>query len=387
MKDFVFQCPTKIIFGKNKEDMVGSEVKQYSSKILLHYGGGSIKKSGLFDRVAKSLKEAGIEVFELGGVKPNPRLSTVYEGIKICRENNINFILAVGGGSAIDSAKAICMGVPFEGDVWDFYEGKVECKKALPLGVILTIPATGSEASRSSVITIEEGWYKKAVNNDIIRPKFAIMNPELTFTLPPYQTASGAADIMAHAIERYFTNEPHVDLSDRLLEGTLKTMIKHTPIVLSEPENYDARAEIMWAGTIAHVGLLGMGRSEDWASHKIEHELSGIYDVAHGAGLAVIFPAWFKYVYKKNVAKFVQFAVNVFDVEPNFANPEETVLEGINRLTAFFKQIGLPTTLKELNIPDDRFEEMAAKCVEPGPVGGLMKLYKDDVLSILKLAR
>lgn len=385
MRDFVFQNPTKIIFGKNTESSVGSEIRALGNKILLHYGGGSIKKSGLYHKVAASLKENGLEIFELSGVKPNPRLDLVHEGIKICRENNIDFILAVGGGSVIDSAKAIAIGAPYEGEVWDFFIEAAIPIKTLPVGVILTLPATGSETSRSTVVTKEEGWYKKPVNNDIVRPKFAIMNPELTYTLPPFQTACGAADILAHVMERYFTNELHVDLSDRLCEATLKTVIKNTSILLKEPENYDARAEIMWSGTVAHNGLLGMGRVEDWGSHKIEHELSGLYDIAHGAGLAIVFPAWMKYVYKQNINIFMQFATRVFDIEPNFNSPEETVFEAISKLTAFFKGLGLPTTLKELNIPDDRLEEMAGKCIETGPVGGLMKLYKNDVLNILKL--
>jgi alcohol dehydrogenase YqhD (iron-dependent ADH family) len=387
MENFIFQCPTKIIFGKGTEKQVGEETKKYSNKVLFHYGGGSIKKSGLYDTVVKSLKEAGVEFIELGGVKPNPRLSLVKEGIKICRENGIKFILAVGGGSVIDSAKAIALGVPYKGDVWDFYIGKAEIKEALPVGVILTLPATGSEASIGSVITNEEGQYKRSANHQVLRPQFAIMNPELTFTLPDYQTACGAADIMAHVMERYFTHVPYVDLTDRLAEATLRTIIKNTPIALEEPQNYDVRAEIMWASTIAHNGLLGTGRIEDWASHNIEHELSGIYDVAHGAGLAVIFPAWMKYVYKKNINRFMQFAVRVWDVEPDFNNPERTVLEGIRRMEEFFKKIGLPTTLEELNIPDDRLEEMAAKATEFGPLGQFMELSKDDVLNILKLAR
>lgn len=387
MRDFIFQSPTKIIFGKSTENLVGNEVKQYSSKILLHYGGGSIKRSGLYDRVIKSLKDAGIEIIELAGAQPNPRLSLVYEGIKICRENAIDFVLAVGGGSAIDSAKAIAAGVPYDGDEWDFHIGKTKPKKVLPIGVVLTLPATGSEASASSVITNENGWYKKGMNSDLIRPKFAIMNPELTYTLPNYQTSCGAADIMAHVMERYFTNTTHVDLTDRLCEATLRTVIKNTPVVLKDPKNYDARAEIMWAGTIAHNGLLGTGREEDWGSHKIEHELSGIYDIAHGAGLSVIFPAWMKYVYKRNINKFVQFASRVWDIEIDLENPEGTALEGINRLETFFKEIGLPIRLKELNIPDDRFSEMAQKCTAAAPVGGFMKLYKEDVINILNLAK
>lgn len=386
MNNFMFQSPTKFIFGRDTENQIGAEVKKFSSKILLHYGGGSIKKSGLYDRAVKSLKEAGVDFVELGGVKPNPRLSLVREGIEICRKNNVDFILAVGGGSVIDSAKAIALGTVYDGDVWDFYTGKAVPEKALSLGVILTIPAAGSEGSPGSVITNEEGWYKRAVNDDILRSKVTIENPELTFTLPPYQTACGAADIMAHIMERYFTNVKNVDFTDRLCEAGLKTIIKNVPIALKEPENYDARAEIMWTSTIAHNNLFDTGRIGDWASHDIEHEISGIYDVAHGAGLATIFPAWMKYTYKHDVNRFIQFATRVWNIEPDFNNPEKTALEGIAALENFFKSIGLPTSFKELNVPFDRAEEMAAKATENGPVGQFVKLYKEDVYNIYKLA-
>lgn len=389
MDNFTFRVPTKVIFGKDTENQIGSEVKQYSNNVLFCYGGGSIKRSGLYDRTVKSLKENGVGFVELSGIKPNPRLSTVREGIKICREKGINFILAVGGGSVIDTAKAIAAGVPYNGDVWDFYLKKETVGNVLPIGVILTIPATGSEESDSSVITNEDGWYKKGLNSDLIRPTVSIMNPELTYTLPPYQTACGAADIMAHVMERYFTNTPHVDFTDRLCEATLRTIIYNTPIVLKEPENYDARAQIMWAGTIAHNGLLSTGRLGDWASHKIEHEISGIYDIAHGAGLAVVFPAWMKYVYKHDVNRFVQFAVRVWDVDLPFESPESIALEGIRRMTEFFTKIGLPVTLKEMNIPYDRFEEMADKCTNSGknPVGAFVSINKEDVVKILELAK
>lgn len=389
MDNFIFKSPTKIIFGRDTEELVGEEVKQYSKKILLHYGGGSIKRTGLYDKVVNSLKKAGVEFIELPGAQPNPRLSLVREGIKICRENGIDFILAVGGGSAIDSAKAIAVGVPYEGDVWDFYAGKAVPEKALPLGVILTLAATGSEASKSSVITNEDGWYKRGLNVDIIRPQFAIMNPELTFTLPPYQTSCGVADIMAHIMERYFTNTRNVELTDRLCEATLKTVIHNAPIVLKDPENYAARAEIMWAGTIAHNDLLSTGRIGDWSSHAIEHELSAIYDIAHGAGLAIVFPAWMKYVYKHDINRFVQFAVRVWDVDMNFENPEETALEGIKRLEDFFRSIGLPVRLSEINISGDRFEEMADKATNRGQktVGQFVQLGREDIINIYNLAK
>lgn len=389
MNNFIFNSPTKIIFGKGTEDSAAGEVKKYSRKILLCYGGGSIKKTGLYDKVVNSLKEADIEFIELGGIKPNPRLSPVREGIRLCRENKLDFILVVGGGSAIDTAKAIAIGVPYSGDVWDFYLGKAAITEALPVGVILTIPATGSEASDSSVITNEDGWYKKGLASDLMRPVFSILNPELTYTLPPYQTACGAADIMAHIMERYFTNVDHVDLTDRLCEATLKTVINNTPAALNEPDNYHARAEIMWSGTIAHNNLLSTGRIGDWASHRIEHELSALYDIAHGAGLSIIFPAWMKYVYKHDVNRFVQFAVRVWDVDLAFESPEAIALEGIRRMTEFFRRIGLPVTLSEAGIPEDSFEEMADKCTDSDrkTQGQFVVLHKEDVINIYKLAR
>lgn len=389
MENFEFYSPTRIIFGRGTEEKVGELTKEYGTKVLLHYGGGSIKKYGLYDKVVKSLQDAGVDFIELGGVQPNPRLGLVKEGIKICRENDIDFILAVGGGSVIDSAKAISLGVPYEGDVWDFFMGKALPEKNLPVGVVLTIPAAGSESSNSVVITKEEGLLKRSCNNDINRPVFAIMNPELTFTLPPYQTASGVVDMMAHIMERYFTHQTDVDLTDGLCESMLKTIMKNALIVMEEPDNYDARAELMWAGTLAHNGLVGTGRIGDWASHAIEHELSAMYDVAHGAGLAVVFPAWMKYVYKHNVNRFVQFAVNVFNVNYDFANPERTALEGIRRLMDFFRRIGMPTNLEELGIPDDRLEEMASKCKRPnnGRLGYFVPLTEEDILEILKLCR
>ncbi len=387
MENFIFQNPTRIVFGKGTEAETGKETARYSRRALLHYGGGSIKKSGLYERVCKSLKDAGVDYVELGGVQPNPRLSLVREGIRLCREKKLDFLLAVGGGSVIDSAKAIGIGVPSGGDVWDFYLKKRKVTEMLPVGVVLTIPAAGSEASNGSVITNEEGWLKKDAGAECMRPKFAVMNPELTFTLPPYQTACGAADIMAHVMERYFTRVPSVDFTDRLCEATLRTIIENVPVALAEPEDYDARAQIMWASTIAHNDLLGTGRVGDWASHMIEHELSGIYDVAHGAGLAVTFPAWMKHVYKNDVGRFARFAVNVWGVEPRFDWPERTALEGIGRTKSFFRDIGLPTSLPELGVKDDRFEEMAKKATAAGPLGNFMKLGAKDVVSIYQLAR
>lgn len=388
MDNFVFQNPTKIIFGKGMETRVGSEVAKYSKRILLHYGGGSIKRTGLYDKVINSLKEAGVEYVELPGVQPNPKLSLVREGIRICREKNLEFILAVGGGSVIDSSKAIAMGTVYEGDVWDFFTGKAVPEKALPIGTVLTIPAAGSESSTGCVITKEEGLLKRSVNSELIYPKFSILNPELAFTLPKYQIACGAADIMAHLMERYFTNTLNVELTDRLIEGTMKTVINNVPELIKDSKNYDAWAEVMWSGTIAHNNLLNTGREGDWASHDIEHELSGIYDIAHGAGLAVVFPAWMKYVYKHDIKRFAQYASRVWNVDYNVWDPEKTALEGIRRLEAFFKSIGLPTRLSELNIGEDRLEEMADKCTDSdrATTGKFVKLKKEDVYNILKLA-
>jgi alcohol dehydrogenase YqhD (iron-dependent ADH family) len=389
MENFVYFNPTKIIFGKETEMKVGDETKLYGSKVLLHhYGDEFVKKTGLLDRILSSLKDEGLEVFELTGVKPNPRVSLVREGISLARKKNIDFILALGGGSVIDSSKAIAIGVPYKGDVWDFFSGGAEVMETLPVGVMLTIPAAGSESSGSAVITNEDGWYKRSIDGvDIVRPKFAIMNPELTFTLPAYQTASGGCDIMSHVIERYFSVTQHVDLTDKLCEGILKTVIKNLPIVLKEPENYDARAEIMWAGSIAHNDIVGTGRMPAWACHKIEHELGGIYDVAHGAGLTAITASWMRYVYRERLDMFIKFAVRVWDVEYNFDEPERTALEGINRLEAFFRKVEMPVTLNELGVKDDRFDELASKCVENGPVGWFRPLDKQDVIEVLQLAR
>ncbi len=388
MNNFSFQNATKIIFGKGTEENVGEETKLHADKVLLHYGGGSIKQSGLYDRVTASLRKSGVVFVELAGVKPNPRLSLVKEGIKICRDNGIKFILAVGGGSVIDSAKAIAVGVPYSGDVWDFYDGKATPKEALKVATVLTIPAAGSESSPSSVISDDEKQLKRGLTVEIIRPVFSIMNPELTYTLPAYQTACGAADIMAHIMERYFTNTTDVELTDRLCEATMKTLINNVSKILKKPDDYASRAEVMWTGCVAHNDILGTGRDGDWGSHMIEHEISAIYDVAHGAGLSVVFPAWMKYVYKHNVNRFVQFASRVFNVEIDFYNPEKTALEGIRRLEMFFESIGLPVRLSQMNIKDDKISEMAAKSTQKDSfaVGNFVKLKTSDVAEVLKLA-
>ena len=388
MENFEFQNPTRILFGKGSEEKVGEQVAVYSKNILLHYGGGSIKTSGLFDRVTASLTKAGVQWIELGGVKPNPRLSLVQEGVQLCKDHKLGLILAVGGGSVIDSAKAIAMGAVIEGDVWDFYLGKGAPVDALPIGTVLTIPAAGSEASTGTVITNEEGWFKRAVNSELIYPRFSVLNPELAFSLPKFQVACGVTDIMAHLMERYFTNVQHVELTDRLIEATMKTLIRQAPLVLKNANDYDAWSELMWAGTIAHNNLLNTGRVGDWASHDIEHEISGIYDIAHGAGLAVVFPAWMKYVWKHDINRFVQWSVRVWNVDMDVFNPEAVAQAGIDRMESFFRSLGLGTRLSELGIQDDRIDEMASKCTDGNKrtFGSFVKLGYEDVRKILKLA-
>ena len=389
MDNFTHQNPTKIIFGKGVEKTVGEECARYGGKVLLHYGGGSIKKTGLHAALTASLARAGVQVVELPGVKPNPRLSLVREGIALCRKHGVELVLAVGGGSVIDSAKAIAAGAVFEGDVWDFFVTDLLPEKALPVGVVLTIPAAGSESSTGCVITKEEGGYKRAFNSEQVYPRFAFLNPELAFTLPDFQVSSGVVDILAHLMERYFTNTQRVELTDRLIEATMKTVINNVHAVLKKRDDYDAWAEIMWSGTLAHNNLLNTGREGDWGSHDIEHELSGMYDVTHGAGLAVVFPAWMKHVLDQDVDRFAQFGARVFGVDHAFFTPRKTAEEGISRLTAFFRSIGMPVTLKELGVPDDRLAEMADKCTNGNQttVGHFVALDRHGVLSVLMLAR
>ena len=386
MINFTFQNATKVIFGKETESLVGEEISKIGKKVLLHYGGGSIKKSGLYDEVIASLKKANVETVELSGVKPNPRLSLIQEGITICKEQGIDAILAVGGGSVIDSAKGIAAGAMYDGNVWDFYTGEANIEAALPVGVILTIPAAGSETSGASVVTNEDGWYKRGTGSEVLRPKFSILNPELTYTLPDYQTACGVVDMFAHILERYFTKTQNVEVTDRMSEAVMKVIIDNAPKVLQGSKDYNARAEIMWAGTIAHNDILSTGKVGDWGSHDIEHEISGIYDIAHGAGLAIVFPAWMTYVHKEDVARFAQYANRVWNVDINPFNMEEAALEGIKRTKAFFKSMGMPVSLKDADIPGERIAEMAKKGTEAGPLGQFMPLYEKDVSAILKLA-
>ena len=392
MINFDFYAPTRILFGKGEEKRIGKLLKPHATKVLLHYGGGSIKKSGLYDTVIASLKENGISFVELGGVKPNPRLSLVYEGIALCKKENVDLVLAVGGGSVIDSSKAIAMGVYYDGDIWEVYEQRKPIHKVLPVATIMTIPAAGSESSGITVITNEEKQLKYGYGSPQLRPLLSIMNPELFFTLPEDQLSNGVADMMSHVFERYFTNTLHTDLTDGLCETVLKTLMKNALLAKQNIQNYDAWAELGFAGNIAHNDLVGLGRQQDWACHGMEHELSAIYDVAHGAGLAVLTPGWMQYVYRDNINMFVQFAVNVMGVEGSYQNPDAIVQEGIARLREFFCKLGLPTTLSELGIGEDKLEEMAKKSTKfdsdkERPLGGLKKLYWQDVLEIYKLVK
>lgn len=386
MLDFRFISPTQFVVGRNAEEALVSEASKLGDKILLHYGGGSIKKSGLYDRVKKYLAEAGVGYVELGGVKPNPALTMVRQGIDLCRTENITGILAVGGGSVIDSAKAIAIGVPYDGDVWDFYAGSGAPSESLPVGVILTIPAAGSEGSTGSVVTDEDTQSKFDAGSDVMRPVFSLMNPELTFTLSPYQTACGIVDMISHVMERYFTNTEDVGLTDRLSEAVIRSVIETAPKVFANPEDYQARAELMWASTIAHNDVTGLGREHDWASHQIQHELSAQYDVAHGAGLAVVFPAWMTHVRKENLSRFVQFALRVWNVDYVAGREDEIALEGIRRHRAFYESIGMPTNLAALGVNDNRYGIMADKAMRDGSFGGLKKLNKEDVIAIYTLA-
>lgn len=388
MDNFIYNNTTKIIFGKETELTAGAEIKKHGSKVLLHYGGGSIKKNGLYDRIIKSLKDAGVEYIELGGVKPNPRLSLVREGARICRENGVDAILAVGGGSVIDSAKAIGITALHDGDAWDFHARKSVPEKSLPVGVVLTIPAAGSESSDCSVITNEDGNIKRGLHAECMYPKFAIIDPEIFYSLPKNQIAAGCADIFAHLAERYFTNTKGVEFTDRLIEATMKTVINNAPKLANGSRDYDTWAQIAWAGSIAHNNLLNTGRVGDWGSHNIEHELSAHYDMTHGAGLAIIFPAWMKYVYKHDVDRFFRFAAEVFNVEPNYFDKEETALRGIAAFENFLNSLGLVTKLNEAGIDDSKFRLMAEQSAEigGGSQGHFVELDADDIVNIYKLA-
>ena len=387
MFDFRYFTPTKVVFGKNTEDQVTDLIKEFGgTKILIHYGGGSVVRSGLLKRVTDKMDSAGISYVTLGGAVPNPHLSLVYEGIELCKKEKVDFLLAVGGGSAIDSAKAIGYGLANEGDVWDFYDHKRKADGCMPLGVILTIAATGSEMSDSSVITKEEGLIKRGYSSDHGRPRFAILDPELTMTLPDYQTACGCTDIMMHTMERYFTNGGNMELTDAMAEALLRTVKKSAIILRDDPKNYDARAEVMWAGSLSHNGLTGCGNDGgDWMTHKLEHELGGLYDVAHGAGLAAIWGSWARYVYKNCLHRFKRFALNVMEVE-NKGTDEEIALRGIEAMEDFYRSINMPTNLRELGVEptEEELALMAKKCAigVGGEKGSARVLNEKDMLAI-----
>lgn len=389
MDNFTFYAPTYFVFGKDTEKEAGHYVKRFGgTKVLLHYGGGSVVRSGLLERVKVSLEKEGITYTELGGVKPNPRSGLVYEGLEICKKEKIDFILAVGGGSTIDSSKAIAAGAVYDGDFWDYYQGKL-VEQALPVGTILTISAAGSEGSPDSVITCEDGMYKRGATGEGLRPRFSILNPALTQTLPPYQTACGITDIMAHLYERYMTNTQDVEVTDRMIEALMMTMIHEGPKVMADPNDYQARANIMWAGMMAHNNSCGVGRTQDWTSHDVEHELSALYDCAHGAGLAVVMPAVMTYNMGHNVMRFAQAASRVWGCPMDFAHPEETAKAGIQAFKNFLSSIGMPENFRELGAREEDIEKLAhAACwgdVRNGTLGGFVKLNEEDVANIYRL--
>ena len=394
MKDFNYYAPTEVVFGEHSEEQVAALVKKYGgTKVLVHYGGKSAERSGLLDKICGLLTEGGVPYVKLGGVVPNPRLSLAKKGIELCRQEGVDFILAIGGGSVIDSSKCIAYGVCMEDDVWDLYLGKVEAPKTmLPVACVLTIPAAGSEMSEASVITNEDGDVKVGYSSNMSRPKFAIMNPRRTMTLPPYQTAAGVTDMMMHTMERYFTKDDDMDLTTDVAEAMLRSIKNAVFAVLKNPEDYRYRAQIMWGGSLMHNGLTGCGVQDDWATHQLEHELSGMFDVTHGAGLAAIWPSWARYVMHENLSRFVRFAVNVMDVPNDFTDPEGTALKGIEAMERFYHAIGMPINIKELigkDITDEEIKEMTRKCSRDyqRTCGALKVLKAEDMEAIYQMAR
>ena len=393
IKDFNFYAPTRVVFGRNAENEIANLVKSNGGhKILIHYGGGSAERSGLLNVIRKQFKDAHLAFVELGGVVPNPLLSKVNEGIELCRKENVDFILAVGGGSVIDSSKAIGYGVPYNGDVWDFWCGKSIPQACMPIGVVLTIPAAGSEMSSSCVITKDDGLLKRGINSDLCRCRFAVMNPERTYTLPPYQTAAGATDIMMHTMERYFSKYEEMTLTDAIAESILRTVKDSALVVMEHPEDYRQRAQIMWAGSLAHNDLTECGTEKDFATHRLEHELSALFGVTHGAGLAAIWPSWARYVKARHLNRFVRFAVNVMGIENDFSNPDETAEKGICAMEDFYRKIGMPTNIHELlgrEITNDEINIMVDKCSRGGTisVGAMEVLGQKEMREIYEMAR
>ena len=392
MSNFSYYTPTHVYFGKDTHKQVGDLVRaQGCKKVLIHFGGQSARRSGLLDQIEASLNAANVAHVQLGGVVPNPHLSLVYQGIDLCKKEGVDFILAVGGGSVIDSAKAIGYGMCMDGDVWDLYDHKRKAEGCLPIGVVLTIAASGSEMSDSSVITKEEGGIKRGYNDDICRPKFAVMNPELTMTLPDYQTACGCTDILMHTMERYFVQGDAMEITDSIAEGLLRTVMHNAEVLHTDPRNYDARAEVMWASSLAHNGLTGCGSDGgDWMPHLLEHEMGGMFNVTHGAGLAAVWPSWARYVYKDCLPRFVKYAVNVMGVTPG-ATDEETALAGIAAMEEFYHRIGMPVNFKELGIDptDEQMAEMAASCARAcgGAKGSAKVLHQSDMEAIYKMLK
>ena len=393
MKDFTYYAPTRIVFGKESEEKLPQLIQQYGGKkVLVHYGGGSAKRSGLLDKVFTMLDDAGIAYVELGGVVPNPVLSLVKEGIDLCKKEKVDFILAVGGGSVIDSSKAIGYGVGYDGDVWDFWDGKAVPQSCLPIGVVLTIPAAGSEMSSSCVITNEDGMLKRGVNSDLCRCKFAIMNPERTYTLPPFQTAAGATDIMMHTMERYFSKYEDAMLTDAIAEALLRTVMKATKAVLAKSDDYTSRAAIMWAGSLSHNDLTECGTEKDFACHKLEHELSGLFGVTHGAGLAAIWGSWARYVMNRHMDRFVKFATEVMGVpKDHIEKPLATAMAGVRNLENFFHEIGMPTNIPELigrEATEEEIQKLVDKCSRGGKItiGAMEVLKAEDMTAIYQMA-
>jgi hypothetical protein len=393
MKDFTYYAPTRIVFGKESEEKLPQLIQQYGGKkVLVHYGGGSAKRSGLLDKVFTMLDDAGIAYVELGGVVPNPVLSMVKEGIDLCQKEKVDFILAVGGGSVIDSSKAIGYGVGYDGDVWDFWDGKAVPQSCLPIGVVLTIPAAGSEMSSSCVITNEDGMLKRGVNSDLCRCKFAIMNPERTYTLPPFQTAAGATDIMMHTMERYFSKYEDAMLTDAIAEALLRTVMKATKAVLAKSDDYTSRAAIMWAGSLSHNDLTECGTEKDFACHKLEHELSGLFGVTHGAGLAAIWGSWARYVMNRHMDRFVKFATEVMGVpKDHIEKPLATAMAGVRNLENFFHEIGMPTNIPELigrEATEEEIQKLVDKCSRGGKItiGAMEVLKAEDMTAIYQMA-
>lgn len=385
MLNFTHHIPTVVHFGKGQVSALEGELKKRAKKILIVTGRGSVKKNGIFDDVVKEVKKANILYVELSGIKPNPRLKSVYKGIEICKKESVDFVLAIGGGSVIDASKAIASGVKYDGDVWDFFTEDIKPKDALPVGTVLTLAATGSEMNGNTVITKEDTKRKLAFGSPFIRPIFSILDPEYTYTVNKYHTAAGVVDIMVHVFEQYFSHTPASDVQDRVAEALLKVCIKYGPIVCKKPHDYDARTNILWAGSLALNDLIGEGKQEDWASHAIEHELSALYDISHGAGLSIISPSWMRHVLSKNtVDKFVEYGINIWDIEKN--KPKMKIAnEAIDKTREFFSSLGMPINLSEVNVSDEHFEKMAKNALTDwGRIGSFKELFEKDIVEILK---